>query len=522
MAFTAFNRAKPFFACIVGLIATVISLRRGLGAQSEQITPVIGKNNTLLFIANVEHGLSNVHVATVYSLLERHPDITIHFASWSKIKPKIDRVTGYARRKTPQTRSVVFHELPGPNFWEASGRNSSLSWMQPPGVAGLAGLNEDMAQFISPWSGEDHLLIYESIRDHIRDIDPAIVVLDMFHRPGMDATRGDGRLHAILSPNVLADCFAGDQPWLKGFWKFPAIGSGHEFPVPWRDIPTNIYQMGSFAWTMMFNAELNEKRKFLASHGLKDPINFFNIHQPRKGAFITQHTPAAAIPLDFLPANVTTTGPIVISGSSAEEQDPELAAWLAKAPTILVNLGSLFEYDVGRAQDMAGALKIVMERTDVQVLWKLNRAASLKDEDWKPLVDKFIRNDRLRVSKWLTVDPTALLETGDIVVSVHHGGANCYHEAISTGVPQLILPAWLDLYNYAARVEAIDIGVWGNRQSAPAFSLSELSSAFLKLVDGGSASLMMSQNAKKIQRSISRPGRDVAADEIARLASLGS
>ncbi|KXH63475.1 hypothetical protein CNYM01_05429 [Colletotrichum nymphaeae SA-01] len=379
MAATAFKRAKPFFACIVGLIAAVISFRRGLGAQSEQFTPVIGKNNTVLFIANIEHGLSNVHVATVYSLLERHPDITIHFA----------------------------------------------------------------------------------------------------------------------------------------------VGSGHEFPVPWRDIPTNIYQMGSFAWTMMFNAELNEKRKFLASHGLKDPINFFNIHQPGKGAFITQHTPAAAIPLDFLPANVTTTGPIVISGASAEEQDPELAAWLAKAPTVLVNLGSLFEYDAGRAQDMAGALKVVMERTDIQVLWKLNRAASLKDEDWKPLVDKFIRNDRLRVSKWLTVDPTALLETGDIVVSVHHGGANCYHEAISTGVPQLILPAWLDLYNYAARVEAIDIGVWGNRQSAPTFSLSELSSAFLKLVDGGSASLLISQNAKKIQRTISRPGRDVAADEIARLAALG-
>jgi hypothetical protein len=35
------------------------------------------------------------------------------------------------------------------------------------------------------------------------------------------------------------------------------------------------------------------------------------------------------------------------------------------------------------------------------------------------------------MSKWLAVDPVSLLETGDVVVSVHHGGSNCYHEAIA-------------------------------------------------------------------------------------------
>ncbi|OHF03134.1 hypothetical protein CORC01_01518 [Colletotrichum orchidophilum] len=522
MAFITSKRVQLVITSIVALVATVISLRRGLAVKNEQPAPIIGKNNTVLFVANVEHGLSNVHVATVFSLLERHPEITVHFASWIKIKPKIERVSRYARIKTPQAHPTIFHALPGPNFWAASGRNSSLSWMQPPGIAGLKGLLEDMAQFISPWTGEDHLLIHDHVRDLIRDIDPAVVVLDMFHRPGMDATRGDGRLHAILSPNVLADGFGGEQPWLSGFWRFPAIGSGHDFPVPWRDIPSNIYQMGNFAWAMLFSPSLVQKRTFLASHGLKDPINFFNIHQPGQGsAFITQDTAAAAIPLDLVPANVTATGPIVVSVASAAEQDPELAGWLARAPTVLVNLGSLFEYDAGRARDMAGALEVVMERTGVQVLWKLNAAAGLRGKDWEPLVERFIEGGRLRVSKWLSVDPTALLETGDIVVSVHHGGANCYHEAIDTGVPQLILPAWLDLYNYAARVEAIDIGVWGNKQSAPGFSLDELSSAFLKLVDGGSASLLMRENAEKIRRTITRPGRDVAADEIARLAALG-
>ena len=41
-----------------------------------------------------------------------------------------------------------------------------------------------------------------------------------------------------------------------------------------------------------------------------------------------------------------------------------------------------------------------------------------------------LKEGRLRLEKWLKPDPAALLETGNIVLSVHHGGANCFHEAI--------------------------------------------------------------------------------------------
>ncbi|GKT44282.1 glycosyltransferase sdnJ [Colletotrichum spaethianum] len=299
------------------------------------------------------------------------------------------------------------------------------------------------------------------------------------------------------------------------------MGSGHSFPVAWRDIPSNIYQTVSFIWCLLHDEKLNDKRRALASRGLKDPIDFSNVHQPGAGVFITQDTAGVSIPMAYVPSNVTATGPIAMSVGSAAEQDPELAAWVERAPTVMVNLGSLMEYDAARARPMAAALKIMLERTGVQALWKLNRAEGLRDEDWRPLVEDFIASDRLRVSKWLPVDPATLLETGHIVASVHHGGANCYHEAIAAGVPHLILPGWLDLYNYAARVEEIEVGIWGNKKTAPGFSVDELSSAFLKLVDGGPASVLMRENAKKISRTLARPGRDVAADEIARLAAWG-
>ncbi|KAI3542384.1 hypothetical protein CABS01_15216 [Colletotrichum abscissum] len=507
---------QVFGALIIALLAAAVSLR---STKTERQPPVIGKNNTVLFVTNVEHGLSNVHVATVYSLLERHPEIIVHFASWPKIEPKIARISAHARIKSPSSRPAIFHQLPAPKSSDASGFNFTPNWIRPPGIQGLKGLNDDMAMFVSRWTGEDHLMIHNHVQKLIRDIDPAVVVLDMFHRPGMDATRGDNRLHAILSPNVLADVFGGAQPWLRGFWQFPALGSGHDFPVPWRDIPSNIYQMGSFAWAMLFNPELVEKRKFLASHNLEDPIGFFTIHQPGNGVFISQDTAAASIPLSSVPANVTTTGPIVILVASAAEQDIDLTLWLRRAPTVLINLGSLFEYDADRASSMAGALEAVLRRTSVQVLWKMN--TRLDDKEWRPLVEEFIANDRLRVLKWLTVDPAALLETGDIIASVHHGGANCYHEALATGVPHLILATWLDLYNYAARVEQVGIGIWGNRKSAPGFSLDELSEALLRLVDGGPESVAKRDNARAIQQTLRRPGRDIAAEEIARLAARG-
>lgn len=57
--------------------------------------------------------------------------------------------------------------------------------------------------------------------------------------------------------------------------------------------------------------------------------------------WITMTTDGAAIPVDVVPANVTCAGPIVLDAAPAEEQDPEMARWLKKAPTVMINLGSL-------------------------------------------------------------------------------------------------------------------------------------------------------------------------------------
>lgn len=51
-------------------------------------------------------------------------------------------------------------------------------------------------------------------------------------------------------------------------------------------------------------------------------------------------------------------------------------------------------------------------------------------DDFSLPVKDYISSERLKISSWLTADPTAILKSGNVVAFVHHGGANCYHEAV--------------------------------------------------------------------------------------------
>ena len=131
-----------------------------------------------------------------------------------------------------------------------------------------------------------------------------------------------------------------------------------------------------------------------------------------------------------MPTNHVGCGPIVLpSVVSLAESDPELAAWLQQGPTILINLGTHFSTDPKSAFEIAkGLIMVLRTSTDVQVLWKLKY-------DWQGnqeiarVVQPFLDAKRLRITPWLTADPATILLEGNVVCSVHHGGANSYYEA---------------------------------------------------------------------------------------------
>jgi UDP:flavonoid glycosyltransferase YjiC (YdhE family) len=86
--------------------------------------------------------------------------------------------------------------------------------------------------------------------------------------------------------------------------------------------------------------------------------------------------------------------------------------------------------------------------------------------------------------------------------------------ADSAGVPQVVLPVWIDTYDFAIRVEYLGIGVWGNRVAAPYAVGSELGKALIEVVDGDDSTAMLAK-AKQIAAPFQdRPGRHVAYEKV--------
>ncbi|KAJ4251887.1 hypothetical protein NW762_011184 [Fusarium torreyae] len=513
-----FNRILVLGSLLIAALALFFSQQ-----ETPQRPPYIqGRNRTALFLVNEEHGLSNVHLATASALLENHPSIEVHFASFPKIKGKLERIAQFARKKTPQAQDIIFHQLKGVGYGDTilkSGKSLD-NIPHPPGSSGIAHLCKDMQTWIAPWSAEDHFDLYEQLGELVDKIDPAVVVIDTLFRPGLDATRDKNRQHIVITPNQVVDNFIGDQPHGSMFWKYPAMGSGFAFPVPWRNIPENIYLNIRFIYSVLKMPDLAAKREKLREKGLKDPINFFDMYRDDV-PWITVTAEGASIPVDYIPSNVTITNPIVLSAAPAIEQDPALVGWLKKAPTVLVNLGSTVSYSETQASIMVQAIAQVLDKTDVQFLWKFNKVKDYSDDVFLP-VKGHIESGRLKMEKWLTVDPTSLLESGLIAASVHHGGANCYNEAVYAGVPHVIVPMWADLYNYAKLVETTGIGVWACPSTNPDWTVDELAEAFLKVVDG-EESVSIREKAKTLGEKMQagEKGRDLAARKVAELAYAG-
>lgn len=111
--------------------------------------------------------------------------------------------------------------------------------------------------------------------------------------------------------------------------------------MPLRRIPENIYLNIRMISSILYTPGISAKKAALREKGLKEPINFLGLHRPDV-PWITMDTEGAAIPVDFIPTNVTRAGPILIDNAPVSEQDPELALWLKQAPTILFSPGSYF------------------------------------------------------------------------------------------------------------------------------------------------------------------------------------
>ena len=216
-----FRAAFIGIAALVALIAALTALR---STTEEPQSLVYGRNNTVLFVTDNHHGLSNVHVATSFTLLESRPDIEVHYASFPKLESEIRRVSKFGQARNPAAKPIQWHALPGPNYIDCMLRSmgSYESVLIPPGARGIDRLRPLMEYAIDPWNPEEHYALFQAIQQVILEVDPNVVVTDPLVYAALEASRSLNRSTAIISPNDLGTLLSHKQPWLSMFWKYPA------------------------------------------------------------------------------------------------------------------------------------------------------------------------------------------------------------------------------------------------------------------------------------------------------------
>lgn len=85
---------------------------------------------------------------------------------------------------------------------------------------------------------------------------------------------------------------------------------------------------------------------------------------------------------------------------------------------------------------------------------------------------------------------------------------------ISSGIPQALLPAWTDCYDFANRVELLGIGRWANKEAKPRWKEEELAGALLEILFGPESAGMRKRAEEIASRHPEWKGRQMAAREI--------
>jgi polyene glycosyltransferase len=108
-----------------------------------------------------------------------------------------------------------------------------------------------------------------------------------------------------------------------------------------------------------------------------------------------------------------------------------------------------------------------------QVLWKLPGPQQALLPARAPLPSN------VRLEPWVA-SQVEVLAHPHVRAFVTHGGGNGFHEGIYFGKPLLVLPFWLDCYDFAVR--AVDSGVGLRLERPPAFTAEEVAAKLGRLL----------------------------------------
>ena len=149
----------------------------------------------------------------------------------SAFAPRVTALSEQVQKENPtrQIRPIQFHTLPiGSMFtaWIDKGGIGFENLPHPPGVKGMAHFKIVAPPILAPYSPEEHIQLYKACSRLAKKLNPGLIVLDPYVSPAHDMCRMGNWKYAVLNPCTLVPALAPKQPWLAGFWKYPAyVGS---------------------------------------------------------------------------------------------------------------------------------------------------------------------------------------------------------------------------------------------------------------------------------------------------------
>ncbi|KAJ0383090.1 hypothetical protein COL922a_011212 [Colletotrichum nupharicola] len=366
----------------------------------------MSQKRKVLMLTNSEYGQANIFLATCYALMGTAPGVEIHLASFAPIR------TAPVSKLSP----INFYEIHGTNYFKAllSPEVGGRRLLEiAPSFRTIPTVLRIIARAAMPYTGPEMVENCNEIRRIIEQVEPYLTLVDNMFTPGLTMARHMGIKWMILSPNTLKDLALPLQLKAAFFWKYP--------------------------WARDHVTETIGARIF-------DQQEFGN-PQP-KLKMLMASSPEFDFPAELKPDNIIPCGPImrpVPAVEEVEEVDPELLTWLARGPTVFINLGTLSWTTEDQAVEMAQALRSLLagwrekgEDRRLQVLWKLKQTTDGHIEydihekgcRLERILGSEFDNDTVRVVKWVEAEPYAVLRTGNIICSVNHGGANSFWEAL--------------------------------------------------------------------------------------------
>ncbi|EXK82796.1 hypothetical protein FOQG_12910 [Fusarium oxysporum f. sp. raphani 54005] len=461
----------------------------------------------LLLFTNSDFGQANVVLATAHELGIACEDVEIHIASFQGLRSGVDDASRFmqttaAQQKKKTPRPFVFHKIKGTSWGPATKRPETAIFETlelTPGVVNSAKGVAILPAVMIPWSPREFLDMYKETERVFDEVNPDLTIVEPLF------TQRRIRLKSL---------------------QFRAC-SALPYPIPWSLIPWNIYFVFVAGYTLLTDTRLKKTTEILRDE-IDPSISLMTMMElgvlrpaPPNLPILVASSPDIDYPFSIIPPQLTSCGPIIRAAPPIREVDAGLAEWLSQSSTIYVNLGTHHKSNPTEAHQMSKAF-----RKPLQILWKLGRVpdeegnAPKRDTytgEWALVTDElqaYIKSDRVRLTDWLVAEPKSVLGSQSIVCSVSHGGANSFYEALCSGIPQALLPAWTDCYDFANRVELLGIGLWANKEAKPRWQEDELAEALLEILFGPESAGMRKRAEEGVSRHPEWEGRQMAAQEI--------